>query len=185
VACHAGQEATAERRRRSDLRLTGEVVELPPPQFRVGGSSALRAFTQSYVALTAMGQCTPLVNWVAAQSLWGSTDMLPPRACGSARSRLMDYLEPAHYGVRLSDAQKRLVACWLDLAVPFCGSYAEAHTWERVDPHFEWTRRKQSHLSQRELYAYYQTKRVRFAQQEIESLRALQDRQLNPGSTGR
>ena len=170
VACHHGQAADATRR--STLRLTGEIVELPAPRFRLGGSSALRAFTQSYVALTAMGQCTPLVNWVAAQSLWGTKDMLPPRACGSSRSRLMDYLEPGHYGVHLSDAERRLVACWIDLAVPFCGSYAQAHTWEKVDPHFQWTRHNQRDVPQPELYAYFQMKRVRFAQQEIENIKA-------------
>ena len=45
--------------------------------------------------------------------------MLPPYACGSTQSKLMDYLEPSHYGVQLTDAEKRIVACWIDLAVPF------------------------------------------------------------------
>jgi hypothetical protein len=173
IACHPGHTPTVKNAQRSAFRLTGEVVALPPPQFRLGGSSALRAFTQSYVTLTAMGQCTPLVNWLAAQSLWGTTAMLPPRACGSTQSKLMDYLEPAHHDVRLSNAEKRIVACWIDLAVPFCGSYAQAHTWDRQDPHFLWTRRNQSKMPQQELYQYFQTKRVLFAQQEIENIRAL------------
>ena len=41
----------------------------------------------------------------------------------------MDYFEPAHYGVKVSENEERTFACWLDLLVPFCGSYAQHNTW--------------------------------------------------------
>jgi len=70
----------------------------------------------------------------------------------------MDYLEPSHYGVQVTDAEKRVIAWWIDLAVPFCGSYAQANTWSK---------------EQTERYDYFQKKREAFAKQEIENIKAL------------
>ena len=55
--------------------------------------------------------------------------MLPPYHTGSCKSPLMKYLEPEHYQVQVSDQEKRTVACWIDLLIPFCGSYTEANSW--------------------------------------------------------
>jgi hypothetical protein len=165
IACHQGGADDADGENRSALRLTGEVAELPPGKEFAG----LRDFTQSYVALTANGQCTPLVNWVHPQSM---AAMLPPNACGSTQSKLMDYLEPSHYDVQLTDVERRIVACWIDLAVPFCGSYAEANRWNTQERRWRmetntWNR------PQKELYEYFQMKRVLFAQREIENIKAM------------
>ncbi len=35
---------------------------------------------------------------------------------------------PLH-DVNVSDEEKRRMACWIDLCVPFCGSYTEANRW--------------------------------------------------------
>ena len=32
-------------------------------------------------------------------------------------------------GVQLSQEEKERVACWIDLNIPFCGDYREAHAW--------------------------------------------------------
>jgi len=152
TTCHQGNTSDADPKKRSSLRLTGEVVKVPPTREVIGQKD----FTQSYLALTSKGKCTPLVNWIHPVAL---SAMLPPYACGSTQSKLMDYLEPSHYGVRLTDAEKRIVACWIDLAVPFCGSYAQANTWNHKE---------------KEQYEYFQMKRVRFAQEEIESIKAWQ-----------
>lgn len=166
VACHEGDANAADIKMRSALRLTGEVVALP-----AGGELAgLRDFTQSYLALTAKGQCTPMVNWVHPQSM---AAMLPPYACGSAQSKLMDYLEPSHYQVQVTDAEKRVVACWIDLAVPFCGSYAQANTWDRQEWRGWRIESNTWNQPQKELYEYFQRKRLLFAQQELENIKAL------------
>ena len=168
VTCHQGDINDRDKKKRSALRLTGEVVKLPPENEQ-GALRGLRDFTQSYVALTAKGQCTPLVNWIHPVSM---ATMLPPYACGSTQSKLMDYLEPSHYDVQVTDAERRIVACWIDLAVPFCGSYAEANKWNTQ----EHARRMETNTwnrPQKELYEYFQMKRVRFAQQEIENIKAL------------
>ncbi len=70
----------------------------------------------------------------------------------------MDYLEPSHYDVHVSQAEKERVACWIDLCVPFCGSYTEANEWE---PHVRAT------------YLYFEAKRARLAEIEIDNLRRM------------
>ncbi len=161
VGCHGGAGVAGDGRR-STLRLTGERAS----QAAIG----LRDFTQSYLALTANGQCTPLVNWVHPESM---AAMLPPAVCGSTQSKLLDYLEPTHYQVRLTDAERRTVACWIDLSVPFCGSYAEANTWNRQEPRRGWQIETNTwNRPQAELYDYFQQKRVLFAQQELEQIKA-------------
>ena len=166
VTCHRGDVHDADKKKRSALCLAGDIVRLPPGRELAG----LRDFTQSYIALTGKGKCTPLVNWVHPESM---SAMLSPYACGSTQSKLMDYLEPSHYDVRLKDVERRIVACWIDLAVPFCGSYAQANTWDRQE--WRWWRIESNtwNSPQKELYEYFQMKRVLFAQQEIENIKAL------------
>lgn len=163
VGCHQGNVNDSDKKKRSALRLTSEVV--PGEAF-----AGLVRFTQSYIALTAKGQCTPLVNWVHPESM---AAMLPPYACGSTQSKLMGYLEPAHYDVQLSDAEKRTIACWIDLAVPFCGSYAQANAWEKLESRWWRIESNTWNRPQKELYEYFQTKRVLFAQQEMDNIKAL------------
>jgi hypothetical protein len=58
----------------------------------------------------------------------------------------MRMLENGHRGVRLSAAELRTIACWIDLAVPYCGDYLEANVWSEED---------------REKYARFEEKRRR------------------------
>ncbi len=94
-----------------------------------------RLWSDSYLALTnaalsplgyLQGATTPLVNWVDAQSV---PSMLPPYTAGAARSGLLALLRDGHGGVRLTEDELRTLACWIDLAVPYCGDYAEANAW--------------------------------------------------------
>jgi hypothetical protein len=48
----------------------------------------------------------------------------PPRSIGSSASRLMDTLLPAHYGVRLSDREHRLVRLWIETGAAYPGTCA-------------------------------------------------------------
>lgn len=45
----------------------------------------------------------------------------------------MDLLEAGHHDVRLTPEELRRIACWIDLAVPFCGDYAEANAWDDAE----------------------------------------------------
>jgi hypothetical protein len=99
---------------------------------------AKRVWTASYVALTGVatpgdslkfplsGKANRMVNWVQAQS---APPMLAPYSCGAARSELLSMLRKGHGGTRLTPGQLDMIACWIDLGVPFCGNYLEANAW--------------------------------------------------------
>lgn len=114
---------------------------------------AHRAFTASYLNLTKFGHGGPVVNWISAQS---RPSLLPPYFAGAAKSTLMRHLEPGHNSVNVSQDEKQRVACWIDLCVPFCGSYTEANQWE---PQVKAT------------YLYFEAKRARLAEIEIDNIR--------------
>jgi len=141
VRCHDGAGGRAKR-----PNLTGNVAT----NFL---KASHREFTESYRALTGGGRQTEFSSWYSSG---GICEPLPPYAQGSSVSRLMDYLEPSHHGVRVTDDEKRVIACWLDLGVPFGGSYPEATVWTDGD---------------RRAYDYHQEKRLRLAAREIEELK--------------
>ncbi|MDO4582668.1 MAG: hypothetical protein Q4D62_01060 [Planctomycetia bacterium] len=154
ISCHPGKPEG------SMLNLTGAFAEME--------NTSLRSFSHAYKTLTEEGRMIscpeelhdfqekygklPLTCWYHAQ---GPATMLPPYAAGSTQSRLMAYLEPSHYNVQLSEEEKRTIACWIDLAVPFCGAYPQANLWS---------------AEQKERYRYYQEKREIFARQELDGL---------------
>ena len=65
-------------------------------------------------------------------------------------------LKKGHHGAALTDAELRLLACWIDLAVPFCGSYVEHHDWN------DWYIQR---------FRYTCNKRAAFAWQELNDVR--------------
>ena len=68
----------------------------------------------------------PLVNWISPQS---APPMLPPYSAGSATSGLLTLLEQGHKDVQLTREELDKIACWIDLVIPYCGDYFEAHAW--------------------------------------------------------
>jgi len=99
-----------------------------------------RAWSDAYLALTgARGAVlggnpevlradpdSGLVRWVGAQS---APPMLAPRSTGAVASPLLAMLDGGHHDVRLAEEEMATIACWIDLAVPYCGDYAEASAW--------------------------------------------------------
>ena len=144
VACHNGEKQTAKGIVPSPFLLTATPVT---------DLKAKRLFNTSYVSLTHNGKKTELTNWVDAESI---PAMLPPQFAGSVKSNLMNYLEPVHYNVQLSENDKRAIACWLDLGIPFCGSYLEARLWNEQEMN---------------VYDHFQKKREAAALEELEFLK--------------
>ncbi|MDO4582754.1 MAG: hypothetical protein Q4D62_01505 [Planctomycetia bacterium] len=136
VHCHSEQ---GNGEHRSDFCLTSE---------RVRDERAQRLFTRSYLQLTNHGKEGKWIFWIQPES---RPTLLPPWHTGSTRSKLMDYLEPTHYEVQVSEQEKKTVACWIDLGVPFCGAYPEAHLWNE---------------EQKAAYDFAQQKRLLYAEQE-------------------
>ncbi|MDO4575163.1 MAG: hypothetical protein Q4D98_08105 [Planctomycetia bacterium] len=150
VKCHfEGEKGVAP-------SLTGEVAR--PETIQLIGAGRVdpkRAYTQSYVNLTTSGNPdgNPWMDWLKPRS---RATMLPPYHKGSAKSKIMKFFEPEHYDVQVSDVEKRTFACWIDLLVPFCGSYPQANTWTDAE---------------KTEYQYYQDKRRLYAEEELETLR--------------
>ena len=87
-----------------------------------------------------------MVNWIDAQS---PPTMLPPYFAGAAKSRLMKLLEQDHAGEKLSREELAKLACWIDLAVPYCGDYLEANAWSPAEKaRYERFQQKRRHLEQ-------------------------------------
>ncbi len=97
-----------------------------------------RIWTQSYVSLThAKWKDGPrayigdadnkMLNWVSAAS---EPTPLAPYSYGSNASRLFSELLDKGHAKGITDEEVRKLAMWVDLAVPFCGTYDEANTWD-------------------------------------------------------
>ncbi|NQT86875.1 hypothetical protein HQ560_08935, partial [bacterium] len=100
----------------------------PPPgvkyAFSLKGTQTLdggsqRKWSDSYKALAHRN----VTNWIHVQS---APSMLPPYHAGAAKSKLIEILEAGHGKVKLSDTELRTIAAWIDLLVPYSGSYTEA-----------------------------------------------------------
>lgn len=134
--------------------------------------AAKRRWSQAYLALTHarldgrgahssfLGDPDhPLVNWISAQS---PPPLMPPYAAGANRSRLTTLLDEGHEGVHLTAEELEKIAAWIDLGVPFCGDYEEAHAWSAEEL------RK---------YRHYSEKRKRLAAEEQAQLAPLLQQQ--------
>lgn len=151
VSCH-----NASKLGESKISLTGEPAR--PESIRLIGAGQVdpkRAYTQSYVTITTSGNPdkNPWMTWLKPRS---RAVMLPPYHTGASKSRIMSFFEPAHYDVQVSENERRTFACWLDLLVPFCGSYTQHNTWTDAE---------------KAEYGYFQEKRRVYAAAELESLR--------------
>lgn len=96
-----------------------------------------------------------LVNWPGMQSV---PTLLPPYFRGSATSQLMKMLEKGHGKTKLSQKELNIIACWIDLQVPYCGDYKEANIWT---------------AEEMEYYDYYLDKRIKNANEEAENIQEL------------
>ena len=146
VACHGAGH-------RVDLR--GVPAELPPSD-----AKAMRRYTLSYLNLSRRGACDDKINFAHALSF---AAFKPPRSFGAVRSAWYDMLVQGHRDatgkerVRLSDGERRRLACWIDLCVPFCGCYVEKHDWN------DWYRQR---------FDYAVSKRCACAWEELNDVRA-------------
>ena len=121
------------------------------------------------------GYCTDeyagngIINWLHVSS---ACAMLPPYAYGSTSSPLMAYLEPSHYGVQLSREEKERVACWIDLNVPFAGSWMELNYWHKLNHavHSGLTPWYVYRDKMRQMYLYFEAKRLKYAELELEHI---------------
>jgi len=116
-----------------------------------------RSFSESYLNLTRNGRRNEVVYWMDVQS---APPMLPPNYAGAVKSKLASMFDEgnrseAHRDVTLTDNERRLLALWIDLLIPFTGSYTERHHWTPA---------------QQAEHAYYQMKRDTMAEIERQNI---------------
>jgi hypothetical protein len=82
---------------------------------------------------------------------------LPPCFAGAVRSDLLTLLVKGHKQETLSREELEKLACWIDLLVPYCGSYIEANAWTESEikryEHFAEKRRQMEEVEQDNLSA--------------------------------
>ena len=75
-------------------------------------------------------------------------------------SPIWKILEEEHKEVNLSVRELETMACWIDLAVPFCGDYVEANAWNEAEKskheHFERKRRDMEETEKRNIESFIQ-----------------------------
>ncbi|MDR2704596.1 MAG: hypothetical protein LBC02_02340, partial [Planctomycetaceae bacterium] len=152
-------------------------------QYNIGDQIIGRDFSESYLNLTKHGRVgryadlrqnappsefteVPYDNWIVALHASSSAQMIKPYSFGSSQSGLMNYLESSHYNVQLTDNEKRCIACWIDICIPYCGSYMEANTWDGLKCNY--MHRYQDQL--RAVYLYHEAKRLHHAMVEVDHL---------------
>jgi hypothetical protein len=133
---------------------------------------AKRRWSDSYLALTQAysrdknrngsyyycgNQDGQVVNWINVMS---EPTMLPPYYKGSSKSKLIAMLAAGHNEVTLSQEEMDIIACWIDLAVPYCGDYTEANLWTPEElkkyQHFAEKRKRMKWLEQTNINRYNQ-----------------------------
>ena len=145
VSCHGEKHAV-------DLR--DVPAELPKTD-----DQSRRRYSKAYLTLSCNGACNGKVNFAHALSF---APFRPPYSFGSARSATWKMLAAGHPDgngkarVALSDVELRKIACWIDLCVPYCGTYVERNSWSA------WHQQR---------YVYGQNKRVAFAWRELNDIR--------------
>jgi len=149
IRCHnADNIATCK------ISLTGEPAKSETIKLIGAGQvDPKRTYTHSYVAITTSGNPdnNPWMTWLKPRS---RAVMLPPYHTGACKSKIMAHFEPGHHDVKVDDIEKRIFACWLDLLVPFCGSYTQHNTWTDAE---------------KAEFQYFQEKRRVYAAVELES----------------
>jgi len=151
-------------------------------------TAAKRYWSESYLNLTnspfverTQAKKSDVVNWINIQH---SPVMLKPYNAGAAKSRLcFMFNEPnPHNGVQLSQKEKDLLACWIDLLVPFCDTYEEASAWneeEKAKNARYWEKKKWSDARDSRNYAAW-AKNLPYEQahspEEIQSEQALKEK---------
>ncbi|MDR2345964.1 MAG: hypothetical protein LBE18_07850 [Planctomycetaceae bacterium] len=164
ISCHNGEEQKlADGSSKTPFSLLEKPYE-PKPKERF--HRAGRNFSEAYINLVKNGRPNEIVNWLNVQSIPPMILPCTPDSpvsssnhyTGSAKSKLISMLETGHNDVKLSPREIEILSCWIDLAVPYCGSYTESNTWND---------------DQKAEYAYYLNKRNRMENIDKENIKKL------------
>ena len=139
VSCHNGGNCLM------DLRdVPGE---LPPTDDR-----SMRRYSKAYLNFTEKGKGTDNLNF--AHGL-GFAAFKPPKSFGAIKSKWYHMLADGHRNkagkarVELTDAERRTLALWIDLAIPYCSAYTERHEWDA------WHQQRYLYTYDKRIFSYW------------------------------
>jgi len=129
------------------LDLTDTPAKLPPTDDR-----SMRTYSHAYLAFTEKGRGTDNLNFPHGLSF---AAFKPPKSFGAIRSKW--YWEiargwPDENGkprFTISDADRRMLALWIDLGIPYCSNYTERHTWDA------WHQQRYLYTYDKRIYSYW------------------------------
>lgn len=121
-----------------------ERADADTTQFSLKGDSVLGQnekmyYSLSYLVLTGAvksgnefhgNASNSLTNWVSAFS---DCAVQEPESAGSTQSNLVTLLSDGHYSASLSEKDLYAIKAWIDLGVPYRGSYDENSNWSLND----------------------------------------------------
>jgi len=120
VSCHQEKEA---------LDLTGAIEYVPCPRDK----HKQVCYTRSYNNLAAAYgfYLHAHSSWLFGSSPASGPSRTIPGQFGARASKLLEYLDPSHYGVDLSEKDFHRVVLWLDCNSEFLGAYEDAEAQAR------------------------------------------------------
>jgi hypothetical protein len=118
----------------------------------VNEAKSRRKWSESYLSLLRVeseknytAKSHELINWISPQS---GPEMMKPYSFGAVNSPMLAMLKKGHNDVELTAEEYNKLACWIDLAVPFCGEYTEANNWSENEKKWYWSQvEKQKRLA--------------------------------------
>ncbi len=118
------------------LDLTDTPADLPPSD-----DKSMRSYSRAYLQFTDNGKCDDNVNFAHGMS---SVPFKPPKSFGSIRSKRYHEIAPL-----LTDAERRALAMFIDLCIPYCSAYTERHTWDA------WHQQRYLYTYDKRIFSYW------------------------------
>jgi hypothetical protein len=100
----------------SGFNLTGALIS---------DSSSKRSWTTSYNSLLKGIPVATGNDAITICTIFSPPEQQPPYSFGSYKSGIMTKagMSGSHHDVHVTQAEKNIIACWIDLAAPYCGKY--------------------------------------------------------------
>ena len=96
-------------------------------------SGPSRTWTTSYNSLTKGLNNKSSNNAINICYIFQQSEPLPYGSFGAIKSGMMKNIEEGHHDVSLTDNEKKIIACWIDLAAPHGGFYDDYLTKSGYD----------------------------------------------------
>ncbi len=118
------------------LDLRDVPAALPPSD-----DKSMRTYSKAYLEFTDNGKCDDNVNFAHGM---GGAAFKPPKSFGALSSKRYHEIAPL-----LTDAERRTLAMWIDLAIPYCSCYTERHTWDA------WHQQRYLYTYDKRIFSYW------------------------------